>query len=176
MTHVARQQRRDKSRCEGEDHSRGKITWIQTEVGILGGEHKRRRNMRKRGKETSVCCILAEYLLSLETTAHPGGSELFLLDHEIEHQCPENVSVAAHAYFLCWFHAAGAWSTLESTGNLFSSFSLKYQHFNSTYCVPHILLNSFQSSQQSKRQIRRLTSLSLSANQGSPHLYPSPPH
>lgn len=40
--------------------------------------------MWKRGKERSVCCTLAEYLLSLETTAHPGGNELFLLDHEID--------------------------------------------------------------------------------------------
>lgn len=64
--------------------------------GGWGREHKRKGTMRERGKERSVCCALAEHLLSLETTAHPGGNELFLLDHDIEHQCPENVCDSTH--------------------------------------------------------------------------------
>lgn len=59
-------------------------------VGRGWGENTKEEEHEETRKR-NVCCTVAEHLLSLETTAQPGGTELFPLDHEIEQQCPENV-------------------------------------------------------------------------------------
>lgn len=88
---------------------RGKIT---AEGKLLDYEPKREKKRtqkegerEEKGEEKSVWYTLAEHLLSLQAIAHPGGNESFLLNHETEQHCPENVSMAANAFLLCQLHA-----------------------------------------------------------------------
>lgn len=98
----------------------GKIT---AEGKLLEYKPKREGEKRKGGgvwgkrKRKKVFGVLWQSTCCLRSKAHLGGDEWFLLHHETEQHCPEQVLMAANTFLLCQFHAVEAGPTLESMGN-----------------------------------------------------------
>lgn len=98
-----------------------------------GGKNTKEGKWEERGRERSVWCFLAEHLLSIETPAQPGENTLFLLDHETEQHCPENVLMAANTFLLSCF--------LEQKLDFYWRV---WKYSRIFFRVPGILLNSLQ--------------------------------